>query len=107
MKNALIRILPVLALAGASAGFGAPAAQAPLRVTVSCSGMQCSAAAFGGSGTYVSWQWSLAEPLFEVGNASYADASPHCAPGYMLGVDAVVTDSNGNRALNGTWVFCP
>jgi hypothetical protein len=108
MTNSTIRVLPVLALIGVTAGFSGPAAKAPLWVTVTCSGTQCTAGAGGGSGTYVDFEWSsTAIELSEGGNSSGADASMSCAPGYMVGVDAVVTDSNGARAVGGTWVFCP
>lgn len=108
MKNSIIRVLPVLALFGVTAGFSAPATQASLSVTVTCSGTQCEAAAYGGSGTYTSFEWSTtAVELWEAGNVSVADASSSCGQGYMIGVDVFVTDSNGRGAHGGTWVFCP
>jgi hypothetical protein len=108
MKNAIIRVLPVLALVGVTTGFSAPAAQSRLWVTVTCWGTQCTAGAGGGSGSYVDFEWSsTAIELWESGNSSEADASMYCAPGYMVGVDVIVTDSNGARAVGSTWVFCP
>jgi hypothetical protein len=109
MKISILWALPVLALVGAAPpGGAAPAAQAPLSVTVTCSGMECTATAYGGSGTYIGFEWSsTAVELWETANASGADASFSCGPGYMIGVDAFVTDSNGRGAVGGTWVFCP
>jgi hypothetical protein len=108
MKSSIIRVLPVLALFGVTAGFSGPAVKARLWVTVTCSGTQCTAGAGGGSGSYVDFEWSsTAIELWEAGNSSGADASMYCAPGYMVGVDAIVTDSNGARAVGSAWVFCP
>jgi hypothetical protein len=108
MRISILRALPVLALFGVTAGFSQPAAHARLWVVVTCSGTQCTAGAGGGSGSYVDFEWSsAATELWEVGNSSGADASVSCAPGSMVPVDVFVTDSNGARALGGTWAFCP
>lgn len=85
----------------------APATEAALSVTVTCFGTQCDAAAYGGSGTYTSLEWTNAVELWEAGNVSAADASSSCGPGYMVPVNAFVMDRNGVGAMGGTWVFCP
>jgi hypothetical protein len=109
MKRSITRVLPVLALFGMTTGFGAPAANNPLRLWITCSGATCTAVANGGSGTYVDFEWTPnAYELWEAGNASEADASMDCGvPGNLAVVGATVTDSNGARASHSAWVVCP
>ncbi|HEX8692240.1 MAG TPA: hypothetical protein VF746_07470 [Longimicrobium sp.] len=91
--------LQVAALPAASASY--------LRVSVTCYGMTCTARAFGGSGVYAGFEWSLAEETWDEGETSGADATAYCVSGAMLGVSVAVTDSNGATAGGGAWVFCP
>lgn len=109
MKNSIIKALPVLAVFGATTGFSAPIAQNPLRLWITCSGTECTAAAHGGSGTYVDFEWTPNTfELYETANTSVVDASMDCGvPGDLASVGATVTDSNGARATHSTWVFCP
>jgi hypothetical protein len=87
-----------------------PAAGAlvPLRVSLSCTQARCTANAYGGSGNYVEWEWSLAEESFDGGGSwSTADPTPYCYSGLVLGPLATVTDSNGATASGSDLVFCP
>jgi hypothetical protein len=98
------RALPTLEARAERPAAGAPA---PLRVSMSCTQTQCTANAFGGSGEYVSWEWSLAFEAFDEGGSwSDADPSPYCVSGMMLGPLATVTDSNGATASGSAWVYC-
>lgn len=115
MRSTILRRLCAVSLAGAGMTMsGVPAAAetasaneaAYLRVNVSCGWMQCEAWAQGGSGTYVGIEWSLADEMWDDGGVSWADASPYCVPGLMLGITASVTDSNGASAAGSAWVFC-
>lgn len=110
MRISILWALPVLALVGTPPTISAaPAAQAPLSVTVTCSGTVCTAAAYGGSGTYTGFEWnpSASNVLWESGNISEVDVSPVCGPGSMTPVNAFVRDSNGVGAMGGTYAFCP
>lgn len=110
MRISILWTLPVLALVGtAPAVSAAPAARAPLHVTVTCSGTVCEAAASGGSGTYMGFEWNptASNVLWETENISQVDVSPVCGPGDMVPVNAFVRDSNGVGAMGGTWAFCP
>jgi hypothetical protein len=109
MMNFIIRVLPVLAIFGTAAGFSPPAAHDPLQLWISCSGTDCTAVARGGSGTYVDFEWTPnAIELWEIANVSEADASMDCGvSGNLAVVGATVTDSNGARATQSSWVFCP
>ena len=94
-------------LAAAQAESPAAGALAPLRASMSCSQTRCTASAFGGSGVYVDWEWSLAIEDFDGGGSwSTADPSPYCVDGLMLGPLATVTDSNGATASGSDWVYC-
>ena len=111
MRFPIVRTLPVLALAAASAGFthapvGAAAqptiSASTLQVYVTCRGTWCDAKARGGSGLYTEYAWELAD-----GSESRADASAYCQSGLILGVNVTVTDSNGATASGSDLVFCP
>ncbi len=122
MERTAIRALATLAVAAfvagsayapATAGSGsasaATARRAPLSASVFCdtSGI-CNAGAQGGTGEYVSWEWSGAEEWSDFGGAwSTASWSPYCVSGGMLGVVATVKDSSGATAYGYDWVFCP
>lgn len=99
----------VVASAVAASSPSDAAARAYLRASVSCSSSgACTARAFGGTGLYEDWEWSLAYEDFDGGGSwSTADASQFCVSGMMLGVSATVTDSSGATAGGSAWVFCP
>lgn len=94
-------------LAAAQAESPAAGSLTPLRASMSCSQTRCTARAYGGSGVYVDWEWSLAVEDFDGGGSwSTADPSPYCYEGLVLGPLATVTDSNGATASASELVFC-
>lgn len=115
-----IGIPVVLALAGvALAGTGNPAtAHDPLMVGVDCwteiGSALCDAVPFGGTGTYISYDWTVEErPNYDSSpTSSYQlyGSSPQlsnsCTPGYHVTVTVLVKDSQGATAVGNSGFTC-
>ena len=97
----------ILCLTGAWASQPLPPVSDPLRVVVHCSGTRCDAYAFGGSESYVGFDWNGGYEENDFGSMSTVDWRWDCEPGYFHAVYATVTDSNGATASGNGLVFCP
>ena len=112
MARTSIRALAALVAAcvvTGSASASTAVRRAPLSASVFCdTSGYCYAAAQGGTGEYVSWEWSGADEQFDDGgNWSTAYWTSYCVSGSALGVVATVKDSSGATAYGYDWVFCP
>lgn len=114
-----VRIPVVLALAAAAfAGSGTPAAaRTPLSVGVDCwtgaGSVICDAVANDGTGTYVSYSWTVAEgPGFGPPTSSYEVVSSgpalysSCTAGYHVTATVTVRDSGGATASGSSGFQC-
>jgi hypothetical protein len=114
-----IGIPVVLALAGvALAGTGNPAtAHDPLMVGVDCYSngtTLCDAVAVGGTGTYISYDWTVEERpnLNSSPTSSYQtygsnpQISNSCTSGYHVTVTVLVKDSQGATAVGNSGFTC-
>lgn len=113
MQNRVFRYVLLAATAGVAGAWapstGPVSAAAPLQVYVTCSGTQCIAYAYGGSGSYVGIDWNWGYETWDTGATSSVELADECSayPGYFIGLTATVTDSNGATAGGGGVVWCP
>lgn len=117
MRRIGIPVLLALATAGV-AGSGTPAAaRTPLSVGVDCwtdaGSVICDAVAYGGTGSYVSYDWTVAEgPGFGPPTSSYqvVGSSPalasSCTAGYHVTATVTVRDSGGATATGSSGFTC-